>query len=189
MPQNETANQFLKESIPVLFLCGLGLMAAGSLFGSMVDTLEERPGLLVLIPAIIGMRGNISTALGSRLSSASHLGLIRMENILDKESQINMKASLLLSMLMGILAGLVGHFLLTGLGKESSGILPLVTISLLAGLISGVILSLITLGIMVLSFKKGYDPDNITGPLLSTVGDVITLLVIFGTSHLVFSVL
>ena len=188
MSSKSSSYQFLRESIPVLLLCGLGLMAAGTLFGLMVDTLEEHPGLLVLIPAIIGMRGNISTALGSRLSSASHLGLISMEKIWNEDSKVNTKSSLILSILMGILAGSAAHLTLVALGRDSSGIVPLVSISVLAGIISGIILSFITLGIMVLSFKKGYDPDNITGPLLSTVGDVITLFVILGTTSLVFYV-
>ena len=186
MTSESSAHRFLRESVPVLLICGLGLLAAGSLFGRMVGTLEDHPGLLVLIPAIIGMRGNISTALGSRLGSASHLGLIDMEKIWNETSRENVKASLILGVLMGILAGVAAHISLVGMGRESSGILPLVSISLLAGFISGVILAVITLGIMVLSFKKGYDPDNVTGPLLSTVGDVITLFIIFGSALLVF---
>ena len=186
MTQKSSSYRFLKESIPVLLLCGFGLMAAGALFGLMVKTLEEHPGILVLIPAIIGMRGNISTALGSRLSSASHLGLISMEKIWNEDSKANLWASLTLSFLMGLLAGSVAHLTLVGLGRDSSGLLPLVSISVLAGIISGIFLAFITIGIMILSFRKGYDPDNVTGPLLSTVGDMITLFVIFGTTSLVF---
>lgn len=189
MPSESASYQFLKESIPVLLLCGLGLMAAGSLFGLMVGTLKDHPGLLVLIPAIIGMRGNISTALGSRLGSASHLGLINMEELWNDDSRANVKASLLLSFLMGILAGVLAHGSLVLLGRDSSGLLPLVGVALLAGVISGFLLAGVTMGIMVLSFRKGYDPDNVTGPLLSTVGDIITLIVIFGSAWLVFDVI
>ena len=33
--------------------------------------------------------------------------------------------------------------------------------------------------IIYLVFKRGYDPDNITGPALATFGDMITMLCIF----------
>jgi len=38
---------------------------------------------------------------------------------------------------------------------------------------------------MYYSFKKGLDPDNIVGPSLSTVGDIITLSCIFGVAILI----
>ncbi len=188
MSKESSTYRYLKESVPVLLLCGFGLMVAGMLFGLMVETLEDHPGILVLIPAIIGMRGNISTALGARLGSASHLGLISTENIMNRDSMVNIKASLALSVLMGLLAGVVAHISLVALGRDSSGLLVLVSISVLAGFLSGLALAAITLGIMVLAFRKGYDPDNITGPLLSTVGDIITLLLIFGTATLIFAI-
>ena len=49
------------------------------------------PGLIVVIPAVIAMRGNISTALGSRLGSAYHLGIIDANNLFNEE--LNRKLS------------------------------------------------------------------------------------------------
>ena len=45
---------------------------------AMTGTLEQYPGLLVLVPAAIGMRGNIFGALGSRLATSIHAGTFRM---------------------------------------------------------------------------------------------------------------
>jgi cation transporter-like permease len=53
---------------------------------------------------------------------------------------------------------------------------------LIAGIISGIILTLLTISIIYLVFKRGYDPDNITGPALATFGDIITMLCIFGSA-------
>jgi len=55
----------------------------------------------------------------------------------------------------------------------------IIVIVLIAGIISAVILTLMTIGIIYLVFKRGYDPDNITGPALATFGDVVTMLCIF----------
>jgi len=38
-------------------------------------------------------------------------------------------------------------------------------------------------------FKRGYDPDNITGPALATFGDVVTMLCIFGSAFMIEVVL
>ena len=45
------------------------------------------------------------------------------------------------------------------------------------------------IGIIYLVFKRGYDPDNITGPALATFGDMVTMLCIFGSAVLVEGIL
>ena len=59
--------------------------------------------------------------------------------------------------------------------------MKLILIVLLAGVISGVVLTFLTIGIIYLVFKRGYDPDNITGPALATFGDIVTMFCILIT--------
>ncbi|MBU1940185.1 MAG: magnesium transporter, partial [Candidatus Thermoplasmatota archaeon] len=63
--------------------------------------------------------------------------------------------------------------------------LVLILIVILAGSLSGIILAVLTIGIIFIVFKRGYDPDNITGPALATFGDIITILCIFGSAILI----
>jgi len=56
---------------------------------------------------------------------------------------------------------------------------------LIAGIISAFILTLLTIGIIFIVFKRGYDPDNITGPALATFGDIVTMFCIFGSAVVV----
>jgi cation transporter-like permease len=69
------------------------------------------------------------------------------------------------------------------------GVIPdalmLISIVVIAGVISGLILTLLTIVIIYLVFKRGYDPDNVTGPALATFGDMITMACIFGSALLV----
>jgi cation transporter-like permease len=60
--------------------------------------------------------------------------------------------------------------------------LLLILIVVIAGGISGLILTFLTIIIIYLVFRRGYDPDNITGPALATFGDVVTMLCIFGSA-------
>src|SRR6266704_7041096 len=57
-----------------LLLSSGGDLVAGLTLGAITGTLESLPGLLVLVPAAIGMRGNIFGGLGSRLGTAIHTG-------------------------------------------------------------------------------------------------------------------
>ena len=176
----------LRQSLPLLILCGIGEVAAGAVFGHSTDALEMLPGLIVLVPALIGLRGNINTTLGSRLGSAAHMGLISSKNFWNVEMKENVKASLLLSVLMSFVAGILAVTTTYIIGKSALSImLKIVAIAVIAGSVAGLILAFITITIIMYAFKRGLDPDNVIGPSLSTFGDVITLGCIFGVAFLI----
>ncbi len=178
------AKEMVKQSLPLIIFCGLGAIVAGSTLGVMTDLLKEIPGLIVIIPAIIALRGNISTAFGSRLGSAYHLGVIDADNLWNEELKQNIIGSLILSFLVSIIIGILAY-VTSILIKVYPNPVKLISIVLIAGIISGIILTLLTISIIYLVFKRGYDPDNITGPALATFGDIITMLCIFGSAVLV----
>lgn len=179
----------LRQSLPLLILCGIVEIFAGRIFGGMVEFLDYLPGLIVLIPAIMGLKGNIDITLGSRLGSAAHMGLIAPGNIWNDETKENFIASLGLGIIMAAIAGVLAHITCLALGLRSAGALKLIGIALLAGTMAGVILAFLTIGVIILAFRRGYDPDNITAPSLATVGDMITLGCIFLTAYLFIEVI
>lgn len=180
----------LRETLPVLFLCAIGGALAGFILGGLVDILESIPGLIALIPAIIDMRGNICSTMGSRMGSAYHLGVIE-EGLTSCVTMENLKSSWSLSFFVGAILPLL--FWLTSLLLPYSigmtELLALTIISILTGVTSGFILSLGTYFIVMGAIRFKIDPDNITGPLLTTVGDVLTLLILFGFAFMIGGVL
>jgi mgtE-like transporter len=182
------AKEMVKQSLPLLILCGLGGIVAGSTLGAMVDVIQNIPGLIVVIPGIIALRGNISTAFGSRLGSAYHLGIIDAENMWNEELKQNIIGSIVLSFLVSIIVGVLAY-VTSLLFHVQPDPVKLIAIVLLAGVVSAIILTLLTVGIIFVVFKHGYDPDNITGPALATFGDIITMACIFGSAILVEGIL
>jgi mgtE-like transporter len=182
------AKEMVKQSLPLIIFCGIGAILAGSTLGAMKDLISEVPGLIVIIPAIIAMRGNISTAFGSRLGSAYHLGVINADNMWNDELKENIKGSLFLSFFVSIIIGILAYFTSIIL-RIYPDPLKIILIVMIAGLISAIILTLLTIVIIFLVFKRGYDPDNITGPALATFGDIVTMLCIFGSGILVEALL
>ena len=172
----------LRQSLPLLILCGIGEIFAGLLFGGMVSFLNYLPGLIVLIPAIMGLKGNIDVTLGSRLGSAAHMGLISLGNTWNQETKQNVLASLSIGVIMAVIAGVLADITCRLLRLPTMGIPKLIGIALIAGTMAGVILAFLTVGIIMVAFKRGLDPDNITAPSLATVGDIITLGCIFLTA-------
>jgi mgtE-like transporter len=176
------AKEMLKQSLPLLIICGLGGIIAGKTLGGMVDLLNNIPGLIIIIPAIIALRGNISTTFGSRLGSAYHLGIIDAENMWNEELKQNIIGSLILSFLVSITIGILAYIITIIFFDISPDPIKIILIVIIAGMLSGIILTILTIIIIFLVFKRGYDPDNITGPALATFGDIITMFCIFGSA-------
>jgi cation transporter-like permease len=63
------------------------------------------------------------------------------------------------------------------------GIYPLLLleVALLAGILSGLILTGLTILISVTAYSRGWDPDIVTSPSIATLGDFITILCIYLT--------
>lgn len=150
-------------------LGGLGL-------AKFTGTLEKIPGLLILIPAFLEMRGNISGSLASRLGTYLHLGKIKpfkRNEILDA----NISASLLLSISTSLFIGLFAIFM-SYLIKIQIHSIKIILISILSGVLSSFLMLFLTIFTSFLLYSKGYDPDNIMGPYVTTIGDVVSILTI-----------
>jgi mgtE-like transporter len=169
----------MRQSYPFLFATGLGQMVACLLFGGMENLLREAPGLIVLIPSIIGLRGNIGSALACRLGTATHLGFVSSEQIWNDRSRSEIWTSIVLSTFLSAMAGAVAYLSCLALGMEHISLGFFMLISTATGVIAGTVLSFMTLSIIFYADKHGADPDNVAAPALATAADIITLGVLF----------
>lgn len=145
----------------------------------MTSQLEAFPGLLVLIPGAIGMRGNIFGALGSRLNSNLHIGTLSPELKKSKILNNNIASTIILTIIMSILLAFMAKGFSILLGFQSMTIIDFTIISVLGGILSGIILLPATALISLKSYENGWDPDNVTTPLITTAGDIFTIPALF----------
>src|ERR671929_1411123 len=90
------------QGMAALLVSSAGDLLAGLTLGAITHTLEELPGLLVLVPAAIGMRGNIFGALGSRLGTSIHTGTFRLSRRTDTVVGQNVLASTALTLSVSV---------------------------------------------------------------------------------------
>lgn len=179
-----SVRSIVKEALPFQILATLGGAVAGFILAGMTNELEMIPGLIVIAPAVLGMRGNISCTLGSRLGSAIHMGLItKIEN--NPELTNNIFGSLILGLIMSIALGILGHTMTVLLGLESAGIFTLTLIAMLAGISSGIILSVIAVLLALGMFRFRFDPDNVVTPSIATIGDIVSMFMLFISAKVV----
>lgn len=174
----------VREVLPFEILAIAGGVAAGIVLSGMTSEIERIPGLLILVPAVLGMRGNITSALGSRLGTAVHMGLItRIER--NPELVNNIYASLLLSLVFSIVLGVLAHYVSVLSGVQDTSILVLITISVLASMLSGFVLIAVAVTFSILSFRHGIDPDSAVSPTMATIGDIVAMAMIFLAARVV----
>ena len=170
-PSADTRQRFVALLIGVLAASvgGLVLASAG-------DTLRELPGLLLLVPGAIALRGNVLGAMGSRLGTAVHAGTFRLglrpEGVVGQNLMAATVLTLLLSVVLAILAR--GTAIVFGISPTMT-LADFVVISACGGLLASVGVGLATLGLAAGSVRFGWDLDNVMAPLVGTLGDLATV--------------
>src|SRR3954452_17324894 len=99
-----------------LLISSGGDLLAGLVLGSITGTPEQLPVLLVLVPAAIGMRGNVFGALGSRLGTAIHTGTFRLSRRSDTVVGQNILASLTLTLSISLALAVLAKAVAVGFG-------------------------------------------------------------------------
>lgn len=165
----------IKEGLIALLICAVGDLIAGIILGKMTFFLETFPGLLVIIPGAIGMRGNIFSSFASRLSTNLHIGLVSPQFEFSEQLNYNIFASFVLTLVLSIFLGIVAKIFCILLHYPSMDLIDFILISTIAGIISNLIMLPITMLISFKSFEHGWDPDNITSPIIAAFGDLFTL--------------
>jgi len=180
-----SVSSIVKEALPFELIAVVGGILSGVILSGMTNELEMIPGLIVIIPGVMGLRGNISSTLGSRMGSAIHMGLITKVDFKNRELTNNIIGSMILTAIISIFLGVLGHSVSVLMGFGSAGLVKLVLISLLSGFFSGIILSFISVYLSIGAFRFGFDPDNVVTPSVATIGDVISIIMIFIFARLV----
>lgn len=174
----------IKESLIALLICAIGDLCAGIILGKMTFFLETFPGLLVIIPGAIGMRGNIFGSFASRLSTNLHIGIISPKFEFSEDLNYNIFSSFVLTLVLSLFLAVISKGLCILLNQPSMSIVDFILISVIAGVISNVIMLPITMLVSFKSFENGWDPDNITSPIIAAFGDLFTLPAIIASTFI-----
>jgi len=170
-----------RESVGILSVSLLGGLFAGAVLGSepMREAFRQYPGLLLLLPAFLATRGNVYGAFGARLSSGLHQGLIRPELAYDERLVNAVVASFVNGIGISVVIGVLSWAVLQALGRESARLVELVGITLVSGVLTSVVLVLGLLLLVFGSYEFGLDPDNLIGPIVTTLGDVFGVVFLY----------
>ena len=176
---------FIRESGVALLVSLVIVVIAGVLFSSMREALIALPGLILLVPGALAMRGNIYASLGARLGTALHTGQLSPK---EKGSTILRE-----EVLVVLVQTLLGTLFLAIVGRVAAIILDIPTVTMvelavtamLGALLAGVVELIVTVRVALSAHRRGWDPDNVTAPVISAVADLVSIPSLLGAAMLV----
>ncbi|KAL3289371.1 hypothetical protein HHI36_022806 [Cryptolaemus montrouzieri] len=171
----------LQVFIPFM-LAGVGTIGAGIVLGNVenYEVFKEVKALYILVPALLGLKGNLDMCLASRLSTQANLGNMKCRaevikmivgNIGLVQVQAIVAANIVSLFAVSVSALLHGKFVL-----EDAFLLA--AASVMTATLSCFTLDFLLIGVIFLSFKLKLNPDNVATPLAASVGDVVSLVVL-----------
>lgn len=171
--------KILREGLPAEILALTGGILAGLGLAMMLDVFQRVPGLIVMIPAFLGLRGDIASSLASRMGTALHSGIIEPEYEISDDIVQNMVGAWTLSVIEAGLIGILAHFVSVLLGTYTSNPVVLFEIAVFASLLSSGLMIPVTVFSAIFFYRRKIDPDTVMSPYLATFGDIVSISALF----------
>lgn len=165
----------LRQGLVALTICVGVTVVAGVVLGTMEALLERLPGLLVLVPAAIGMRGAIFGAMGARLGTGILTGQYEAGWGRTSFLRQNVEAAVLLTAIMGGFLAVAARASAGAFGLPTISLWALLIVSVLGAAISSVV---VLAGVLLLTrtaAARNWDMDAIGVPIISALADISTL--------------
>ncbi|EDV46359.1 solute carrier family 41 member 1 isoform X1 [Drosophila erecta] len=176
--QEKWTTILLQVSIP-FFLAGIGTIGAGIVLGRVEKwyVFKNVSELFILVPALLGLKGNLDMCLASRLSTQVNLGnmtsrqgVIRMivGNIALVQVQATVASFLVAMFAVSVGAAMTGDFYFENM-------MLLTASAMFTATSSCFVLDFVLVAVILFSQKYRLNPDNLATPLAASIGDVVSI--------------
>lgn len=181
---------FTQVSFP-FFIAGLGTVAAGLILDIVQywKVFKDLPEMFILVPSLLGLKGNLEMTLASRLSTQANLGNLDNPNEQYKMTKGNLALLQCQATIVGFLASLfaiIVDYIEEGTFRINHALLICAS-SLLTASVASFLLGCLTIGVVIISRKCQINPDNVAAPVAASLGDVVTLSLLAFCSHFLYS--
>lgn len=164
--------------VPFL-IAGFGTVGAGLVLDVIQHwkVFQKVSELFILVPALLGLKGNLEMTLASRLSTQANLG--KMDTAAEQWRMAT--GNLALLQCQAAVVGFLASLFAMVIGWIPEGVfswrhaLLLCASSLLTASVASLVLGLVMIGVVIASRKCHVNPDNVATPIAASLGDLTTL--------------
>lgn len=174
LAEEDSKYRIFKETFPSEIISIIGSLSAGIILTILILPFESFPILILMIPAVLSLRGNISSPFCARVSKDLILGEFDLRS-LGENVLATLFLSLISSLIIGILSYMVNIFLVSFPLLSFGHFLLIPIISLIINL--GISIP-VTIILNYVAFKSGLNPNNVL-PLITSIGDLLSVLSFF----------
>ncbi|OWF35301.1 Solute carrier family 41 member 2 [Mizuhopecten yessoensis] len=198
-PGDVEANQPIREetwfeiALQVFFpyiVAGFGTVGAGMVLDVVQhwDVFVNVSEVFILVPALLGLKGNLEMTLASRLSTQANLGNLDSKKEMWSLICGNMALVQAQAIVVGFLASMVAMimgWIPQGKFDLYHGLL-LCASSMFTAAVASFVLGAVMVGVVVVSRKVKINPDNVATPIAASLGDLVTLSLLAGGSLVLY---
>ncbi|GFR06041.1 solute carrier family 41 member 1, partial [Trichonephila clavata] len=144
--------------------------------------------IFILVPALLGLKGNLEMTLASRLSTQANLGHMDTAKEQWKMATGNMALIQCQAIVVGFLASvfaMIMDWIPEGQFNLEHALL-LCAASIVTASLASFILGCVMVGVVICSRKCHINPDNVATPIAASLGDLTTLSLLAGISNVLF---
>jgi len=174
MESQDSKGKIVRETFPSEIVSIIGDILAGIVLILLILPFKSFIILILIIPALLSLRGNISGPFIARTSKDLIIGGLNKKSWIE-----NVCATLTLSVITAILIGIFG--IVINLFLIRIFLIPfeiLVLIPIISILLTLSITIPISTFLNYMAFKYGLNPNNVINPIMTAVGD-FTMIICF----------
>lgn len=172
------AKRIFKASLPVLLVCLIFEIGAGIVIQDEQDSLIEYSVLMIMMPAFLNEGNALSGMLTSKLSSKIHLGTLE-PNWNPRGAGGEFTMILICAIITFAYIGTISYAACLLVNGESGLSFPVsMAIIMIAGMLTTLVLSLLSYYVAVASTRFGLDPDDESIPITSSVMDLVGSMIL-----------
>jgi mgtE-like transporter len=168
-------------------LFDMGGVLAGFLIAYTLGVFDQAPWAIAIYPAILSSKGIINGLFSSRLSAALHLGTVKPQFLKNQKGLYKiLEAVIVLTLILSAAVSLFALIFGTIFWGITLADFFSILLVIIATMTLGLLITLVTIQVTFVSFKKGLDPDTTTYPLMSTISNILITLCFIGVLNLFF---
>lgn len=180
--KGEPWNTVLLQVLFPFFIAGFGMVAAGVVLDKVQhwELFKNIKAIYTLVPALLGLKGNLEMTLAARLSTQANLGKLHDKSSIFNAVLGNFALTQCQAIVVGFLASIgavILEFFIDG-QLDYKDALVLISGSMSTASFASLLLAGLMMLVIIVSTKLSINPDNIATPIAASLGDLVTLTIL-----------